>query len=78
MRLRFFGCLLVVGSFFAVQAFAHVGLMPRRGVSGTHHVAFSVRAYSLMKALSFSGNINDSFTLENLPPTRRTQYSQYR
>ena len=44
MRLRFFGCLLVVGSFFAVQAFAHVGLLPRRGVSGTHHVAFSVRA----------------------------------
>ena len=44
MRLRFYGCLLVVGSFFAVQAFAHVGLMPRRGVSGTHHVAFAVRA----------------------------------
>jgi len=33
-----------VGSFFAVQAFAHVGMLPRQGVSGTHHVAFSVRA----------------------------------
>ena len=44
MRLRFYGCLLAVGSFFMVQALAHVGLMPRRGVSGTHHVAFSVRA----------------------------------
>ncbi len=44
MRLRFYGCLLAVGSFFMVQALAHVGLLPRRGVSGTHHVAFSVRA----------------------------------
>ncbi len=44
MRLRHFACLLAVGGFFAAQAFAHVGLTPRRGISGTHHVAFSVRA----------------------------------
>ena len=30
MRLRFYGCLLAVGSFFMVQALAHVGLLPRR------------------------------------------------
>ena len=44
MRLRFFTCLLAVGAFFAAQAFAHVSLTPRQGISGTHHVAFSVRA----------------------------------
>jgi len=44
MRLRLFTCLLVVGAFFAAEAFAHVSLTPRRGISGTHHVAFSVRA----------------------------------
>ncbi len=44
MRLRFYGCLLAVGSFFMVQALAHVAIMPRRGVSGTHHAAFTVRA----------------------------------
>ncbi len=44
MRLRFFTCLLAVGAFFAAQAFAHVSLNPRQGISGTHHVAFSVRA----------------------------------
>jgi len=35
---------LAVGAFFAAQAFAHVSLNPRQGISGTHHVAFSVRA----------------------------------
>jgi len=44
MRLRLFTCLLAVGAFFAVEAFAHVSLNPRQGISGTHHVAFSVRA----------------------------------
>jgi uncharacterized protein YcnI len=44
MRIRHSVCLLAVGSFCAVHAFAHVGLLPRRGVSGTHHEAFSVRA----------------------------------
>lgn len=44
MRLRHFACLLAVGGFFAAQSFAHVGLQPRRAVSGTHHVGFTVRA----------------------------------
>ncbi len=44
MRLRFFTCLLAVGAFFAAEALAHVSLNPRQGISGTHHVAFSVRA----------------------------------
>ncbi len=44
MKLRFYVCLLAVSGFFAAQAFAHVGLLPRRGVSGTRHMAFSVRA----------------------------------
>jgi len=44
MRLRHFACLLAVGGFFAAQAFAHVGLFPRQAISGTHHVAFTVRA----------------------------------
>ena len=44
MKLRLFTCLLAVGAFFAAEAFAHVSLTPRRGISGTHHVAFSVRA----------------------------------
>ena len=44
MRLRQFVCLLAVGAFFAAQAFAHVSVNPRRAISGTHHVAFTVRA----------------------------------
>ncbi len=44
MRLRFFTCLLAVGAFFAAEALAHVSLNPRQGISGTHHVSFSVRA----------------------------------
>ncbi len=44
MRLRLFTCLLAVGAFFAAEAIAHVSLSPRQGISGTHHVAFSVRA----------------------------------
>ncbi len=44
MRLRLFTCLLAIGAFFAAQAFAHVGLAPRRGISGTNHVSFAVRA----------------------------------
>ncbi len=44
MSLRLFTCLLAVGAFFAAEAFAHVGLAPRRGISGTQHVAFAVRA----------------------------------
>jgi len=44
MRLRFFTCLLAVGAFFAAEALAHVSLNPRQGISGTHHVAFTVRA----------------------------------
>ena len=37
-------CLLVVGSFFAVEAFAHVILTPRSGTSGAPHQFFSVVA----------------------------------
>ncbi len=44
MRFRLFTCLLAAGAFFTVQALAHVGLQPRRGISGTRHVAFAVRA----------------------------------
>jgi len=44
MRLKQFVCLLAVGAFFAAQAFAHVSVNPRRAISGTHHVAFTVRA----------------------------------
>ena len=44
MRLRLFTCLLAVGAFFAAEAIAHVSLNPRQGISGTHHVAFTVRA----------------------------------
>jgi len=44
MRPRQFVCLLAVGAFFAAQAFAHVSVNPRRAISGTHHVAFTVRA----------------------------------
>ena len=44
MRLRLFTCLLAVGGFFAAQAFAHVSVNPRRAISGTHHVTFTVRA----------------------------------
>ncbi len=44
MRLRLLTCLLAVGALFAAELFAHVGLAPRRGISGTHHVAFAVRA----------------------------------
>jgi len=44
MRLRLFTCLLAVGAFFAAEALAHVSLNPRQGISGTHHVAFTVRA----------------------------------
>ena len=44
MRLRLFTCLLAVGAFFAAEALAHVSLNPRQGISGTHHVSFSVRA----------------------------------
>ena len=44
MRSRLFTCVLAVGAFFAAEAFAHVGFQPRRGISGTHHVAFAVRA----------------------------------
>lgn len=44
MKLRNYVCLLVMGGCFATQAFAHVGLLPREGVSGTKHAAFSVRA----------------------------------
>ena len=44
MRLRHCACLLAVGGFFVAQAFAHVGLQPRRAVSGARHVSFSVRA----------------------------------
>jgi uncharacterized protein YcnI len=44
MRVRFFTCLLAVGAFFAAEALAHVSLNPRQGISGTHHVSFSVRA----------------------------------
>ena len=44
MKFRFFTCLMAAGAFFTVQALAHVGLQPRRGISGTRHVAFAVRA----------------------------------
>ena len=44
MRLRFVTCLLAVGAFFAAEALAHVSLNPRQGISGTHHVSFTVRA----------------------------------
>ncbi len=44
MRFRHCACFLAVGGFFAAQAFAHVGLQPRRAVSGARHVSFSVRA----------------------------------
>ena len=44
MRLRLFTCLLAVGAFFAAEALAHVSLNPRQGISGTHHVSFTVRA----------------------------------
>ncbi len=44
MRLRLFTCLLAVGAFFAAEALAHVSLTPRQGISGTHHVSFTVRA----------------------------------
>ncbi len=44
MRLRFLTCLLAVGAFFAAEALAHVSLNPRQGISGTHHVSFTVRA----------------------------------
>ncbi len=44
MRLRLFTCLLAVGAFFAAEAIAHVSLNPRQGISGTHHVSFTVRA----------------------------------
>ncbi len=44
MRIRLFTCLLAVGAFFAAEALAHVSLNPRQGISGTHHVSFSVRA----------------------------------
>ncbi len=44
MRLKHFVCLVAVGAFFAAQAFAHVSVNPRRAISGTHHVAFTVRA----------------------------------
>ena len=44
MRLRLFTCLLAVGAFFAAEALAHVSLSPRQGISGTHHVSFTVRA----------------------------------
>jgi uncharacterized protein YcnI len=36
--------LLAVGAFFAAEALAHVSLNPRQGISGTHHVSFTVRA----------------------------------
>jgi uncharacterized protein YcnI len=36
--------LLAVGGLFAAQAVAHVGLQPRRGISGAQYVAFAVRA----------------------------------
>jgi len=44
MRLRLWACLLVVGSFFAVEAFAHVVLTPFSGASGARHQFFSVVA----------------------------------
>ena len=44
MRLRLCVCLLVVGSFFAVEAFAHVVLTPLSGASGAPHQFFSVVA----------------------------------
>jgi uncharacterized protein YcnI len=44
MKSRLFTCLLAVGAFFAAEALAHVSLNPRQGISGTHHVAFTVRA----------------------------------
>ncbi len=44
MRLRLYACLLVVGSFFAVEAFAHVVLTPFSGTSGARHQFFSVVA----------------------------------
>jgi len=44
MRLRLCACLLVVGSFFAVEAFAHVVLTPFSGTSGARHQFFSVVA----------------------------------
>ena len=44
MKLRQCACLLAVGGFFASQAFAHVALLPRRGITGARHVAFAVRA----------------------------------
>ncbi len=44
MRLRLTICLLAVGTFFSVQAFAHVAVFPRQSQTGAHHVAFSVRA----------------------------------
>ncbi len=43
MRLRL-TCLLVVGSFFAVEAFAHIVLTPLSGTSGAPHQFFSVVA----------------------------------
>ncbi len=43
MKLRL-TCLLVAGSFFAVEAFAHVILTPRSGTSGAPHQFFSVVA----------------------------------
>ena len=44
MKLRLVTCLLAVGAFFAAEALAHVSLNPRQGISGTHHVSFTVRA----------------------------------
>ena len=44
MRLRLCACLLVAGSFFAVEAFAHVVLTPFSGTSGAPHQFFSVVA----------------------------------
>jgi len=44
IRLRVCTCLLLVGSFFAVQASAHVVFTPHSGRSGTRHQLFSVVA----------------------------------
>lgn len=44
MSLRLCACLLVVGSFLAVEAFAHVVLTPFSGTSGAPHQFFSVVA----------------------------------
>ena len=44
MRLRLCVCLLVVGSFFAFEAFPHVVLTPFSGTSGAPHQFFSVVA----------------------------------